>query len=76
MEDNAHVFLKLSVMLYADDTVILAERADDLQNALIIYALYCVIWKLTINSGKQNVLFLLEVCCLTIISDSTRMKLK
>ena len=36
-----HVFLKLFVVLYADDTVILAETADDLQNALNIYALYC-----------------------------------
>ena len=33
IEENAHVFLKLFVMLYADVTVILAETADDLQNA-------------------------------------------
>ena len=54
IEENAHVFLKLFVMLYADDTVILAETADDLQNALNIYALYYETWKLTINSSKTK----------------------
>ena len=53
-EENAHVFLKLFVMLYADDTVILSETADDLQNALNIYALYCETSKLTINSSKTK----------------------
>ena len=41
-------------MLYADDTVILAETADDLQNALNKYALYCETWKLTIISSKTK----------------------
>ena len=49
IEESAHILLKLFVMLYADDTVILAETADDLQNALTQYALYCDTWKLHIN---------------------------
>ena len=34
LEENMYAFLKLFVLLYADDTVILAESASDLQNAL------------------------------------------
>jgi len=42
-------FLKLFVLLYADYTIIVAENAHDLQNALNIYEHYCTINKLTIN---------------------------
>ena len=38
-------------MLYAGDTVILAETDDDLQNALNIYALYC---EIAIISGSTR----------------------
>ena len=54
--DTAFLYLKLFVLLYADDTVILAESADDLKSALRIYKLYCNTWKLTINASKSNVL--------------------
>ena len=50
IEESAHILLKLFVMLYADDTVILAETADDLQNAL-----YCDTWKLHINNSKTKI---------------------
>ena len=56
LEDNVFVFLKLFVLLYADDTVILAETSTDLQNALDLYASYCKIWKLEINNSKTKVL--------------------
>ena len=52
IEESAHILHKLFVMLYADDTVILAETADDLQNALTQYALYSDTWKLHINNSK------------------------
>ena len=54
IEESAHI-LKLFVMLYADDTVILAETADDLQNALTQYSLYCDTWKLSINNSKTKI---------------------
>ena len=54
--DTAFLYLKLFVLLYADDTVILAESAEDLKSALKVYELYCNTWKLTINSSKSNVL--------------------
>ena len=40
-DENARIFLKLFVFLYADDTVILADTAEDLQNALNNHQLYC-----------------------------------
>ena len=42
-------------MLYSDDTVILVKTADDLQNALTQYALYCDTWKLNINNSKTKI---------------------
>ena len=55
-EDAAFLDLKLFVLLYADDTVILAEISDDLKRALRVYELYYTTWKLTINTSKYNVL--------------------
>ena len=43
------------VLLYADDTVIIAESAEDLQNALTAYASYCETWKLLVNSSKTKI---------------------
>jgi hypothetical protein len=42
--------------LYADDTVIIAESENDLQNALNTFNLYCDQWKLKINVDKTKVL--------------------
>ena len=42
-------FAKLCVLLYADDTVLMAETADELQAALDALALYCKQWDLTVN---------------------------
>ena len=43
-------FLKLFVLLYADDTIIVAENAHDLQNTLNIYEHYCTVNTLTIKT--------------------------
>jgi hypothetical protein len=34
IEDELMVYVKMLILLYADDTVLLAESADGLQNAL------------------------------------------
>ena len=39
--DNASFFLKLLIILYADDTVIFSESTENLQNALEKFAEYC-----------------------------------
>ena len=48
-------FAKLCVLLYADDTVIMAESEVDLQRALDALAEYCNLWDLTVNLEKTNV---------------------
>ncbi len=51
-------YLKLYVLLYADDTKILAETATDLQCALNALQEYCHLWKLTVNVVKtKSVIF-------------------
>ena len=55
-EDDIYVFLKVFLLLYADDTVIFGEEARDLQKALFVFENYCKIWKLTVNISKTKVL--------------------
>ena len=43
-------------MLYTDDTVILAESANELQLALDALQDYCRIWKLKINVDKSKII--------------------
>ena len=43
-------------MLYADDTVILAENEDDLQKALDALNVYCKLWSLTVNLKKTKII--------------------
>ena len=51
VQGEAEIFLKLYILLYADDTVIFSDNAHDLQNALE-FDEYCNRWKLTINVSK------------------------
>ena len=56
VEDELFVFLKLFILLYADDTVIMAESATDLQYALDSFFIYCTQWNLTVNVNKTKIL--------------------
>ena len=54
--DNLIVgFVKLFILLYADDTVIMSESEVDLQNGLNAYETYCDLWKLTLNTMKTKI---------------------
>ena len=53
--DDVEVYFKLYLLLYADDTVILAESQDQLQAALNSMYLFCQTWKLEVNSAKTKV---------------------
>ena len=55
-DNNLINYLKLFILLYADDTVIVSESAEDLQNALNTYSVYCNSWKLKLNTSKTKVL--------------------
>ena len=55
-ENDIYVFLKVFLLLYADDTVIFGEDASDLQTALCMFENYCKTWKLKVNIPKTKVL--------------------
>ena len=50
------VFLKLFVLLYADDSVILAENDPDLHMVLDSVHEYCTTYKLTVNISKTKIM--------------------
>ena len=49
-------YVKLLVLLYADDTVLLSNSANGLQQALNDLGRYCTEWKLKVNSSKTKVI--------------------
>ena len=53
---NLDTYLKRHVLLYADDTVILAESSRELQLALDAIDQYYTLWKLKINVSETKVL--------------------
>ena len=52
--EDIEVFLKLNLLLFADDTVIFAESPEELQTALETMPLYCDTWKLQVNTSKTK----------------------
>ena len=46
------MYLKLYILLYADDTVIMAESHEDPQVQLNLFVEYCKKWKLKVNAEK------------------------
>ena len=44
------------VLLFADDTLLLAETLPDLQNLLNKLSSYCDNWNITVNTDKTKVL--------------------
>ena len=50
------IYLRLFTLLYADDTVLMADSPEELQNCLNAFASYCQIWKLLINTDKTKIL--------------------
>ena len=55
LEDGIDVYLKLFSLLYADDTIVLAESESDLQLALNAISDYCQMWSLSVNVDKTKV---------------------
>ena len=48
-------FSRLIVLLYADDTVILANTEQELQNSVNLFNSYCEQWKLQVYLNKTKV---------------------
>ena len=58
LENELHIFYNFFVILYADDTVILSEIKEGMQQALDIFECYCEIWRLQVNVAKTKVMIL------------------
>ena len=56
LENELVVYFKIFILLYADDTILLSESSEDLQNMLNEFDKYCEKWKLKINVKKTKVL--------------------
>ena len=54
-DDDVEVYLNIFSLLYADDTIVLAENAYELQKALSAVYDYCNEWHLTVNTSKTKV---------------------
>ena len=55
-DPDLEVFLRLHVLLYADDTIIvMAETPEQLQKALNAVSDYCSQWNLTVNTSKTKI---------------------
>ena len=48
-------YLKLYVLLYADDTVLVSKSPEDLQKSITLMKNYCDLWKLNINVYKTKI---------------------
>jgi hypothetical protein len=56
IEDTLNIYLKLFALLYTDDTVLMAETHDDLQNILNKFGEFCNTWRLNANTDKPKVI--------------------
>ena len=55
-DEHLDTFVKLVVILYADDAVIFAKTEQNLVEALNVFSKYCERWKLQVNFEKSKVL--------------------
>ena len=53
--DDVEIYLRMFVLLYADDTIVMAESPPELQKALNALHSYCDLWHLTVNTSKTKV---------------------
>ena len=57
IDEEIVAYFKHYILLYADDTVILAENLNDLQASLNEMETYCDTFDLDINVNKTKILF-------------------
>lgn len=53
-DENVLIFIKLFVLLYADDTIVMSDNIKDFQEMLHIFNDYCKKWKSKISIEKKN----------------------
>ena len=54
--DELLVYLRLLILLYADDTVLFSNSESDFQYSLDVFDTYCKNWKLTVNASKTKII--------------------
>ena len=55
-DENIPIFLRIFVLLFADDTVLFSNTKEDLQRTLNIFENYCTAWKLSVHTSKTKVM--------------------
>ena len=60
------IYLKIFLLLYADDTVLMSENVDGMQTMLNVFSEYCNTWKLQVNIAKTKWLYFQKVMLLKI----------
>ena len=53
--EDIYIYLKIMVLLYADDTVLFSNTEGEMQHALDVYQTYCNTWHLTVNVDKTKI---------------------
>ncbi|MEW8547673.1 MAG: reverse transcriptase family protein, partial [Candidatus Thiodiazotropha sp.] len=53
--NEVNLYLRLYVLLYADDTLILSDNEEEFQIMLNRFDEYCKMWKLTVNVEKSKI---------------------
>ena len=53
--------MKIFVLLYADDTVIMANDAESLQKNLHHLSEYCDMWNLSVNTDKTKIVIFFKI---------------
>lgn len=54
-QESLQIYVKLFLILYADDTALLSESPEGLQETLTYFEKYCDNWKLKVNRSKTKV---------------------
>jgi phage tail sheath protein FI len=54
--DDTVLYLNQYVLLYADDTIVLCENAEDLQSSIDAMYEYCNLWNLQVIIHKSKVM--------------------
>lgn len=54
-QESLLLYVKLFIILYADDTALLSETAEGLKRTLKCFEQYCDRWKLKVNTNKTKV---------------------
>ena len=51
--EDIYIYLKIMILLYADDTVLFSDSESDMKHSLEMFDLYFKTWHLTVNVEKK-----------------------